>query len=75
MRQIDTEGVVDPDGRLTVRVPEDVQPGIHRVHLVIDEQPAGEVIGTDALGLTTFNLPWPPDFSLRREDMYNDCSR
>ncbi len=74
-RAIDTEGAVGADGRLTVRVPEDIAPGTHRVHLVIDEQPLEAVTGTDLLGLTTFDVPWPEGLSLRREDLYDKRGR
>ncbi len=74
-RTIDTEGVVGADGCLIIQMPGDIAPGTHRVHLVIDDLPLESVTGTDALGLTTFDVPWPADFSLRREDLYDDRGR
>ncbi len=74
-RAIDTEGTVGADGCLTIQAPGDIAPGTYRVHLVIDDQLPAAVAGTDPLGLTTFDVPWPDGFSLRREDLYNDRGR
>jgi hypothetical protein len=39
MRTIETTATVTEDGKLTMRVPDDVSPGTHAVVVVIDEAP------------------------------------
>ena len=39
MRTIETTATVAPDGTLTVQVPPDVMPGMHRIVLVINDWP------------------------------------
>ena len=75
MKTIETTATVSAEGTLTVRVPPDIRPGEHRVVLVIEEEPAGEVEAHP------FDFPvddwgsWPEGLSLRREDMYGDWGR
>lgn len=75
MRTVETEGIVTPDGRLSVRVPADIPPGQHRVVVVIDEQP----VERGSKHLPDFPVidpgPWPDNLSLRREDMYGANGR
>lgn len=77
MVTIETGGTVSEDGRLTVqlRVPTNVQPGKHRVVVVIDEEPV-KAAKRPPLDFPVDDCgPWPADLSLRREDMYDDRVR
>ncbi len=77
MRTIETTAVVTPEHTLTVRVPDDVSPGSHRVVVVIDG--SGEASPPPPTGW----LDWPahnvapvdPTNTFRREDMYGDDGR
>ena len=75
MRSIETTGTVTSEGVLTVEIPRDIPPGLHRVVVVIDEQAlvphsAAELdFPVDDLG------PWPENLSLRREDLYGEWGR
>lgn len=75
MRTIEADAVITPEGRLTLEVPPAIQPGRHRVVLVIDEQP----LAANSNLLQDFPVddigPWPENLSLRREDMYDDWGR
>jgi hypothetical protein len=74
MKTIETTATVSPDHTLIVRVPEDVQPGEHRVVVVIGDAPTREPL--PPLDLPVHDLgPWPESLSLRREDMYDDWGR
>jgi hypothetical protein len=75
MRTIETTATVAPDGTLIVQVPPDVTPGTHQIVLVIDdwsrEAPESQL---DAFPVISVGA-WPPDLSLRREDIYGDTGR
>lgn len=43
MRAIQTRATVTADGKLTIEVPSDVEPGEHQVIVVIDELPSQEL--------------------------------
>lgn len=75
MKTIETTGTVSPDHTLTVSVPVDIEPGEHRVVVVVDEQPTRSLPET-GLALPTLSVgSWPADLSLRRENMYDDSGR
>lgn len=75
MKSIDTHGVIDADGMLSIRVPRDIAPGEHRVVVVIEER-ADEPAPQQHVELPALDLgPWPANLSLRREDMYGDDGR
>ena len=74
MRTIELQGIVAPDGTLTVRLPSDVPPGEHRMVLVIDERPVQRP--HTPLKLNVGKLAgWPPDATYRREELYGDDGR
>lgn len=75
MKTIETTANVTEDGMLTLKVPTTIQPGAHRVVLVVEEPPKDE----DQSAPSDFPVihvgEWPTDLSLRREDMYDDWGR
>ncbi|MDQ2809720.1 MAG: hypothetical protein M3Z04_22825 [Chloroflexota bacterium] len=75
MQTIQAIATVTDDGELTLQVPEGIAPGRHQVVLVIDEKP----IQAQQRTLGEFPVldfgPWPENFSLRREDLYDDDGR
>ena len=75
MRTIETKGIVDADGQLSVRVPEDITPGEHRVVVVIDEEAAQSQVMDPADWPVIHIESWPENLSLRREDMYDERGR
>jgi hypothetical protein len=75
MRTIETTVTVAPDGTLTVQVPPDVTPGTHQIVLVIDDWPR-EARESQLGAFPVISVgSWPPDLSMRREDMYGDAGR
>lgn len=77
---------VDENGMVTLKVPPHVSPGFHKMVIVIEEaelsaitngaqngesiaHDQGFVLPVDDVG------PWPENFSLRREDLYDDWGR
>ena len=75
MKTLEADGIVTPDGRLSVHIPFAITPGKHRVVVVIDEQP----ISSSDRVLEDFPVidvgAWPEDLSLRREDLYDEFGR
>jgi hypothetical protein len=75
MKTIEATATVTLDHTLTVRVPVDLEPGKHRVVVIVDERPVQEPPAA-ALDLPTLKVgPWPENLSLRREDLYDDWGR
>jgi hypothetical protein len=75
MRTVEPTATVTPDGSLTVQVPPEVTPGTHRIVLVIDDELC-EVRARQRGAFPVISVgAWPPDLSLRREDMYGDAGR
>jgi hypothetical protein len=73
MRTVETTATVAPDGTLTVQVPPDVTPGTHQIVLVIDDWPhEGRESQLGAFPVISVGA-WPPDLSLRRENIYGDA--
>jgi hypothetical protein len=75
MRTVETTVTVAEDGTLVLWLPPDIEPGRHRVVVVIEEHrmPSDEDLLDD---LPSFDVgPWPADLSLRREDMYDNWGR
>lgn len=76
MRTIETTLKVTPDGNVTVQLPLDIPAGEYQVVLVIDEMLVSEK-PVSKKERPPLNFPvdsygsWPPNFSLRREDMYD----
>ena len=75
MRAIETQGIVHPDGQLSVRVPSDIAPGKHKVVVVIDEEPTDRPQRSQIEFPVIDPGPWPAGLSLRREDIYGDDGR
>lgn len=76
MRTIETTVMIGSDGKLTLQLPYDIQPGQHRVVIVIDEisSPVGE--DKASLDLQVVDWPnWPVDSTFRREELYDDNGR
>jgi hypothetical protein len=74
MRTIETNARVTEDGELTIHVPPDVPPGVHRVKLVV-EDPLDTGKPKPSEFLVIHIDSWPEGLSLRREDMYGDDGR
>ena len=72
MQTIQAIAIVTDDGELTLRMPKTIAPGPHQVVLVVDE----EAMAAADQSRTDFPVVdigvWPDDFSLRREDLYDD---
>lgn len=75
IRTVETTATVAPDGTLTVQVPRDITPGTHKIVLVIDDG-SREAQESQLGALPVISVgAWPPDLSLRREDMYGAFGR
>jgi hypothetical protein len=75
MRTIETTANVSEDGTLTIPVPPDVAPGLHRVVVVLEEAgPEGRETELGNFPVRDYG-PWPENLSLRREDMYDEWGR
>jgi len=75
MITVEAIATVGEDGKLTVQVPPEVEPGKHQVVVIIDgaNKTAGE---KPALTFAAHDVgTWPEGLSLRREDMYGDDGR
>ena len=76
MKTIETEILVSEDGKAVVPIPSGITPGRHAVVVVVDDSN-----GTPQSDLSLNDFPvdsvgaWPPDLSLRLEDMYDDDGR
>jgi hypothetical protein len=74
MKTIETIVTITPDGTLRVHL-DNVAPGEYRAVLVLEEESVHETkrpplnFPIDDLG------PWPEDWSLKREDWYDDEGR
>jgi len=66
---------VTEDGTLTISLATDLEPGPHRIVLVVDEVPDSKE-RREGLCFPVHDLgPWPEGLSLRREDMYDEWGR
>jgi hypothetical protein len=75
MKAIEATATVPRDGTLTVSIPVELQPGQHRVVVVVEEAPVHQKVPAP-LDLPTLKVgQWPQDLSLRREDIYGDWGR
>ncbi len=81
MKTIETLVTVSPDGVLSGQLPPGIPPGEHLVLLVLDEEAMSATAPTAAGPHLLLDFPaddvgpWPPNLSLRREDMYDDDDR
>ena len=62
---------VDADHRATIQLPSDIEPGVHRLTITIDEIP------TPWGGFPSLDIPWtvPEGYTFRREDEYGEDGR
>jgi hypothetical protein len=75
MKAIEATATVSRDGTLTVSIPVELEPGQHRVVVVVEEAPVHQKAPAP-LDLPTLKVgQWPKDLSLRREDIYGDWGR
>jgi hypothetical protein len=76
MKTIQAQAIVTDDHTVTLRLPEEITPGLHTLVVVIDERVARP---TSSLSLDDFPVidvgPRPEGLSLRREDLYGDDGR
>jgi hypothetical protein len=63
------------DGTLTLQIPPDIEPGEHKVILVIEEQPVKRE-KRPPLDFPVMSVgSWPENLSLQRKDMYDEWGR
>ncbi len=76
MKTIETTVTIMPDGTLKAHL-NNIAPGEYRAVLVLEEEAVGELAPKrPPLNFPTDNLgPWPEDWSLKREDWYDDEGR
>ena len=75
MRVLTTSAVVGGDHQLTIQVPADVPCGIHHVVVVLDA-PSTTPAPAAQWKLPVHDVgPWPPGFTVSREDIYGDNGR
>ncbi len=79
MLTLTVEARVDENGIVTLQLPPQVSPGYHKMVLVIEEAEFPEKtnsIHRNVLILPPYDIgPLPENFSLRREDLYDDWGR
>lgn len=76
MRTIQTTVTIGSDGKLILQLPQDIQPGQHRVVVVIDEFDSPATPGQTRLALEAVDWPnWPAEATFRREELYDDNGR
>ena len=75
MQDVTLDVVVAEDGTVTVRLPPEVSPGVHRVTIHVADRP-DEPGKRPPLRLPVIHIPsWPEGDTLRREDVYGDDGR
>jgi len=75
MRTIETTAVVDEDRKLTVQLPVEINPGHHRVVVVIEENGVPPV-KPEPLRFSTYPVGLAVEgFTFRREELYGDDGR
>jgi hypothetical protein len=75
MKTIETVATIASDGQLSLQLqaPANLPPGDYRVVIVIEEKSAEPTITRPPLNFPVDSFgPWPPDLSLRREDIYDN---
>jgi hypothetical protein len=74
MKTVEAIGIVDESGELIVRVHTNMPPGRLPVELILPDEPekeSGQRFHWPVFSVGTL----PPDFSLSREDLYDDNGR
>jgi hypothetical protein len=75
MITLETNATVSASGILAVHIPVTVAPGVHKVIMVVDEQPQSPIKSIAKIFPKHNVGPWPKKLSLSREDMYGDDGR
>jgi hypothetical protein len=75
MKTIETTVTVTPERKITLQLPDDVSPGLHRVVLVLENQPPVQTKRAPLVFPIDHYGPWPDALSLRREDLYDESGR
>ncbi|HEY0071415.1 MAG TPA: hypothetical protein VGE04_15730 [Chloroflexia bacterium] len=76
MRVIEAELKVTERGRGMVTLPPDIEPGVYKVTITIQDEPATAKYTREPLEIPVIEVDnWPEGLSLRREDMYGDDGR
>lgn len=71
MLTIETIAEISKKGILHLRIPQNIEPGKHKVVVVIDERASTHKKISALLPVHDVG-PWPENLSLRRVDMYED---
>jgi hypothetical protein len=75
MKTIETDAIVTDDGKVLMDIQlSEIPPGRYRVIMMKDEAKS-ESENRLYLNFPTIDVEWPENFSLRREDMYNEWGR
>jgi hypothetical protein len=75
MRTIELEATVTEDGKLIIPVPADIQPGLHKVVVVIEENTLSKK-KAKALKLPSHPVGFvDPSFTASREQIYENADR
>jgi hypothetical protein len=77
MITVETIADISAERSLTLDLPTSVQPGRHRVLVVIDEAPISHSHEPNRpLSLNKLEIAgWPPSSTFARQDIYGDCGR
>jgi hypothetical protein len=76
MRTIETTATIGSDGKLIIQLPPDIQPGEHRVVVVIEETGQVDGMTRQPLNFQAVDWPnWPADETFRREALYDEHGR
>lgn len=75
MTRLETQATVTPDRKLTIQVPPEIQPGEHRVVLIIDESASAQS-KKPPLDFPSYPIgPVDDTATFRREDTYGPDGR
>jgi hypothetical protein len=76
MKTIQTQAIVADDRTVTLKLPEEITPGLHSLVIMIEEGAVGPVAGRSFDDFPVIDVgPWPEGLSLRRKDIYGDDGR
>jgi len=76
MKTILTQAIVTDDRTVTLKLPDEITPGLHALVIVIEEGAVGPSAGLSLDDFPVIDVgPWPEGLSLRREDLYGDDGR
>jgi hypothetical protein len=68
---------IGPEKTLSIGLPADVEPGLHRVVITLEEKALEpSLTGPQTLNLRKLHVPgWPADSNFSRSDIYGDDER